>query len=272
MDRSDQEDKAHLLSRTIRVNTERLDSLLDLLGELVINKTRLERLCSVVNNPEIQEAVEQMGRLTADMQSVVMKIRMVPIEQVFNRFPRMVRDLSRELNKNIQFNIEGKETELDRTVIDEIGEPLMHLIRNAVDHGVELPEERLKAGKPEQAVLSLTARQEGNSVVIEVIDDGRGINLERVREKAIENGLLAPEAVVDESTLLSYVFKAGFSTADQVTDVSGRGVGMDVVKTKVESLNGSIELETRMGAGYDGKNQASPDAGYYSGDACPGWR
>ena len=179
LDRNDQEDTAHLLFRTIRVNTERLDSLLDLLGELVINKTRLERLCSVVDNPEFKEAVEQMGHLTADIQSVVMKIRMVPIEQVFNRFPRMVRDLSRELNKNIQFNIEGKETELDRTVIDEIGEPLLHLIRNAVDHGVELPEERLKAGKPEQAILSLTARQEGNSVVIEVIDDGRGINLER---------------------------------------------------------------------------------------------
>ncbi len=247
--KTDRPEPPPLLFRTIRVSTERLDNLLDLLGELVINKTRLERLCSSVGNPEIQEAVEQMGQLTADIQSVVMKIRMVPIEQVFNRFPRMVRDLSRELNKNIQFDIEGKETELDRTVIDEIGEPLMHLIRNAVDHGIELPEERLKAGKPEQAVLSLTARHEGNGVVIEVIDDGRGINLERVREKAIENGLLAPEAVVDESTLLGYVFKTGFSTADQVTDVSGRGVGMDVVKTKVESLNGSVELETRREQG-----------------------
>jgi two-component system chemotaxis sensor kinase CheA len=216
---------------------------------MVINKTRLERLCSSVNNPEIQAAVEHMGHLTADMQSIVMKVRMVPIEQVFSPFPRMVRDLSRELNKNIQFSIEGKETELDRTAIDEIGEPLVHLIRNAVDHGIESTEERLMAGKPAQGVLSLTARQEGNSVVIEVIDDGRGINLERVWEKAVENGLLEPDASVDESTLLSFVFQSGFSTALQVTDVSGRGMGMDVVKTKVESLNGSIALETRTGQG-----------------------
>jgi two-component system chemotaxis sensor kinase CheA len=249
LDRSGQEDKTSLSARTVRVNTERLDSLLDLVGESVINKTRLERLCSSLNNPEIQEAVEHLGRLTAEMQSIVMKMRMVPIEQVFNRFPRMVRDLSRELNKNIQFSIEGVKTELDRTVVDEIGEPLMHLLRNAVDHGAELPEERLKAGKPEQALLRLAARQEGNSVVIEVVDDGRGINLERVWEKAVENGLLVVDAVVDESALMDCVFKAGFSTVDQVTDVSGRGMGMDVVKTKVESLNGSIELDTRMGQG-----------------------
>jgi two-component system chemotaxis sensor kinase CheA len=248
-DRSGQDDRASLLARTVRVNTERLDSLLDLVGESVINKTWLERLCSSVNNPEIQEAVEHLGRLTADMQSIVMKMRMVPIEQVLNRFPRMVRDLSRELNKNIQFSIEGMETELDRTVVDEIGEPLMHLLRNAVDHGAELPEERLEAGKPEQVLLRLTAHQEGNSVVIEVIDDGRGINLGRVREKAVENGLLAPDAVVEESAILNCVFKAGFSTVEQVTDVSGRGMGMDVVKSKVESLDGSIELETRMGEG-----------------------
>jgi two-component system chemotaxis sensor kinase CheA len=248
-DRSGPDDRASLLARTVRVNTERLDSLLDLVGESVINKTRLERLCSSVNDPEIQEAVEHLGRLTADMQSIVMKMRMVPIEQVFNRFPRMVRDLSRELNKNIHFSVGGLETELDRTVADEIGEPLMHLLRNAVDHGAELPEERLIAGKPEQVHLRLTAHQEGNSVVIEVIDDGRGINLDRVWEKAVENGLLAPDAVVEESAILDCVFKAGFSTVDQVTDVSGRGMGMDVVKSKVESLDGRIELETRLGEG-----------------------
>jgi two-component system chemotaxis sensor kinase CheA len=215
----------------------------------VINKTRLEQLCSSVNDPEIQEAVERLGRLTGDMQSIVMKMRMVPIEQVFNRFPRMVRDLSRELNKNIQFSIGGLETELDRTVADEIGEPLMHLLRNAVDHGAELPDERLLAGKPEQILLRLTARQEGNSVVIEVIDDGRGINLGLVWEKAVENGLLAPDAAVEESIILDCVFKAGFSTVERVTDVSGRGMGMDVVKSKVESLGGRIELETRLGEG-----------------------
>jgi two-component system chemotaxis sensor kinase CheA len=176
-------------------------------------------------------------------------MRMVPIEQVFNRFPRMVRDLSRKLNKNIQFSVGGMETELDRTVADEIGEPLMHLLRNAVDHGAELPEERLMAGKPELTLLRLTAHQEGNSVVIEVIDDGRGINLDRVREKAVETGLLAPGAVVEETAILDCVFQAGFSTVEQITDVSGRGMGMDVVKSKVESLGGRIELETRLGAG-----------------------
>jgi two-component system chemotaxis sensor kinase CheA len=248
-DRSGPDDRASLLARTVRVNTERLDGLLDLVGESVINKTRLERLCSSVNDPEIQEAVEQLGRLTADMQSIVMKMRMVPIEQVFNRFPRMVRDLSRKLNKNIQFSVGGMETELDRTVADEIGEPLMHLLRNAVDHGAELPEERLMAGKPELTLLRLTAHQEGNSVVIEVIDDGRGINLDRVREKAVETGLLAPGAVVEETAILDCVFQAGFSTVEQITDVSGRGMGMDVVKSKVESLGGRIELETRLGAG-----------------------
>jgi two-component system chemotaxis sensor kinase CheA len=247
--RGGQDDKVSLSVRTVRVNTERLDSLLDLVGESVINKTRLERLCSGTSNPEIQEAVEHLGRLTADMQSIVMKMRMVPIEQVFNRFPRMVRDLSRELNKNIKFSIEGIETELDRTVVDEIGEPLMHLLRNAVDHGAELPEERLKSGKPEQVLVRLTAHQEGSSVVIEVTDDGRGINMDRVWEKAVENGLLSPDALAEESDILNCVFKPGFSTVEQVTDISGRGVGMDVVKYKVESLDGSIELETRSGEG-----------------------
>jgi two-component system chemotaxis sensor kinase CheA len=248
-DGSAPDDRPSLLARTVRVSTERLDNLLDLVEESAISKIRLERLCSSVNNPEIQEAVEHLGRLTADIQSTVMKMRMVSIEQVFNMFPRMVRDLSRELNKNIQFSVEGLETELDRAVADEIGEPLMHLLRNAIDHGAELPGERLKAGKPEQALLRLTARQDGNSVVIEVVDDGGGINLARVREKAVEDGLLAPDAIVEESAILDCVFEAGFSTVEKVTDVSGRGMGMDVVKARVESLDGSIELETRMGEG-----------------------
>lgn len=235
--------------KTVRVDTERLDNLLNLVGELVINKTRLEQLSAGVRSGELQDAVDHMGRLTSDLQSLVMKIRMVPVEQVFNRFPRMVRDLSRELGKQISFEIQGEETELDRTVIDEIGEPLVHLLRNSIDHGIEPPDERLRRGKPETSVLRLAARHEGNNVIIEVSDDGRGIDLERVRARAVQRGLLTGDQNPGREALLSLLFEPGFSTAEEVTDISGRGVGMDVVKKKVEALNGSIELETGEGTG-----------------------
>lgn len=237
--------------RTVRVDIGRLDMLMNLVGELVINKTRLEQIGLSHRLSELLEAIEQMGRLTTDLQSLVMKVRMVPIRQVFNRFPRMVRDFARELHKDVEFIMEGQDTELDRTVIDEIGDPLVHLIRNALDHGVEPQEERAQAGKTKTALLRLAARQDGNSVVIEVEDDGRGIDLEKVRRKALAKGIITEkeEEYVNERALLKLIYEPGFSTADVVTDLSGRGVGMDVVKSKIESLNGNIEIETKKNQG-----------------------
>lgn len=237
--------------RTVRVDIERLDNLMNLVGELVINKTRLEQIGLVNRIPDLLEAIEQMGRLTNDLQNVVMKVRMVPIKQVFNRFPRMVRDLARELNKEVRFIMEGQDTELDRTVIDEIGDPLVHLIRNALDHGIEHPEERIKAGKEKTALLRLAARQDGNNVIIEVEDDGRGIDIEKIRKKAREKGLLTEkeDEYADEGEVLKLIFQPGFSTAEVVTDLSGRGVGMDVVKSKIESLNGNISIKTKKNVG-----------------------
>ncbi len=237
--------------RTVRVDIGRLDNLMNLVGELVINKTRLEQIGLNHRITDLLEAIEQMGRLTTDLQNLVMKVRMVPIKQVFNRFPRMVRDLARELNKDVRFVMEGQETELDRTVIDEIGDPLIHLIRNALDHGIEQPEERIKAGKEKTALLRLAARHDGNNVIIVVEDDGRGIDIEKIRRKAIEKGLLTGKEgeYTDESEILKVIFQPGFSTAEAVTDVSGRGVGMDVVRSKIESLNGNIAIETKRNAG-----------------------
>lgn len=237
--------------KTVRVESERLDDLMNLVGELVINKTRLEQIGSTHHLADLMETIEQMGRLVADLQTLVMKVRMVPIGQVFNRFPRMVRDLSRELNKEVSFIIEGEETELDRTVIDEIGEPLVHLIRNALDHGIETVEERTAKGKPTAALLRLAARQEGNNVIIEVEDDGAGMDLGAIREKAVRKGFLTPKEaeLLDDKAVLNVIFQPGFSTCDTVNDISGRGVGMDVVKSKIESLNGHVDIETRKGRG-----------------------
>ncbi len=237
--------------RTIRVDIDRLDDLMNLVGELVINKTRLVQIGSVYKLTELDETLAQIGRITTELQAVVMKLRMVPVEHVFNRFPRMVRDLAREEGKEIEFIIEGKETELDRTVIDEIGDPLVHLLRNAIDHGIEPPDEREKLGKPRKGLLKLSAHHEGNYVVIEVQDDGKGIDLEKVKKKAIERGIVTPEEVerMTENEILMLITLPGFSTSDKVTEVSGRGVGMDVVKSKVEALNGILEIETEKGKG-----------------------
>lgn len=240
-----------LIKQTIRVDIERLDSLMNLVGELVMHKGHLEQISSIYKLKELNNTIEQVNRITADLQSVVMKMRMVPIEQVFNRFPRMIRDLAKELGKDVDFQIEGKETELDRTVIDEIGEPLLHLLRNAIDHGIEPSRERLQQGKPGQGKLYLRARHEGNNVFIEVEDDGGGINLDRVRERAVEKGLMSrveAEQLSDREISL-LIFEAGFSTASAVTDVSGRGVGLDVVKSKIEAINGEIIVQTKSGRG-----------------------
>lgn len=239
------------IRQTVRVDIERIDNLMNLVGELVINKGRLEQIGATQKLSELNETIEQIDRITTDLQNVVMKVRMVPIKQVFNRFPRMVRDLAHELRKEVSFIIEGEETELDRTVIDEIGDPLVHLLRNAMDHGIESPEERKKLGKPRIGTLRLSACHEGNNVFIEVSDDGEGINVEQIKEKAVAEGLItAREAeTMDNDAVAGLLFRPGFSTADIVTDISGRGVGLDVVKNKIESLNGEIAVESRRGAG-----------------------
>jgi two-component system chemotaxis sensor kinase CheA len=225
--------------------------LLNLVGELVINKTRLEQIGITHRLSELIETIEQMNRVTTDLQAVVMKVRMVPVGQVFNRFPRMVRDLSRELKKEINLIIHGEETELDRTVIDEIGDPLMHLLRNSIDHGIEHPNERTAKGKKPVGEVRLVANHEGNNVIITVEDDGHGINHEIIKRKAVEKGVItsAEAEKIDPADAVRLIFAPGFSTADVVTDVSGRGVGMDVVKTKIESLGGMVDVETKINEG-----------------------
>ncbi|EGD52888.1 CheA signal transduction histidine kinase [Thermoanaerobacter ethanolicus JW 200] len=238
-------------SKSVRVDIDRLDNLMNLVSELIIIKTRLEGLEADNKNSETVSAIEYLERITTNLHDAVMKVRMVPVERVFNRFPRMVRDLSYELGKKIILNMYGQDTEVDRTVIDEIGDPLVHLIRNSIDHGIEMPQERWQKGKPEQGTINLRAYHEGNNVIIEVSDDGRGIDIEKVKAKAVEKGIYTAEQVNDLSKdkILDLLFRPGFSTADKVTDISGRGVGLDVVKNKIESLNGSIEILSEINKG-----------------------
>lgn len=239
-------------NKMVRVEIGRLDNLMNLVSELIIIKNRLEELGAEdkkTNN--IDEAIEYLERITTDLHTAVMKVRMVPVEHTFNRFPRLVRDLSKDLGKNIRLLMSGEETEVDRTVIDEIGEPLIHLIRNSLDHGVESPEEREKSGKSPQGTVALRAYPDGNTVVIEVEDDGKGINAEKIKNKALEKGIVTEEAVAEmqDKEIINLLFKAGFSTAEKVTDVSGRGVGLDVVKAKIEAINGTVEVNTEWGKG-----------------------
>lgn len=245
--------KAHKakLSQTVRVDIERLDNLMNLVGELVINRTRLEQIGGKYGLSDLSETLEQVGRISTDLQNLVMKVRMVPIEQVFNRFPRMVRDLAKELDRDINLIIEGEETELDRTVIDEIGDPLVHLLRNAVDHGIGHPDDREKLGKDRTGTVKLLAYPEGNQVVIRVDDDGKGINPDVILAKAIEKGLVTEKEAekMEPQDIVMLILKPGFSTAEQVTDVSGRGVGMDVVRSKIESLGGNLTIQSKVGEG-----------------------
>lgn len=244
-------DKKLKSGQSVRVDIDKLDTLLNLVGELVINKTRLEQIGLSHRLTDLTETIEQMDRVTTDLQAVVMKVRMVPVGQVFNRFPRMVRDLSRDLNKEVNLIIQGEETELDRTVIDEIGDPLVHLLRNAIDHGVESPAERQAKGKNPVGEIRLIARHEGNNVIIVVEDDGAGVNPDIVKQKAFEKGLItqAEAEKMDAAEAVRLLFVPGFSTARVVTDVSGRGVGMDAVKTKIESLGGMVDIETKVNEG-----------------------
>ena len=242
--------KAHQ-SQSVRVDIDKLDTLMNLMGELVINKVRLEQIGQTHRLAELTETLEQMDRVTTDLQNIVMKVRMVPVSAVFNRFPRMVRDVSKELNKEINLTIEGEETELDRTVIDEIGDPIMHLLRNSLDHGVEHPDDREAKGKPRTGEVGLIARHEGNNVVIMVTDDGAGIPAEKIRKKAVEKGMITQEEAdkLDDADAVRLIFLPGFSTAEQITDISGRGVGMDVVRSKIESLSGHVDVETKVDEG-----------------------
>ena len=243
--------KAHVAGQSVRVDIEKLDTLMNLVGELVTKKVRLEQIGMTHRLTELTETLEQMDRVTSDLQSVVMKVRMVPVSQVFNRFPRMVRDLAKELNKDINLTIEGEDTELDRTVIDEIGDPLMHLLRNSLDHGVEHPDDREAKGKPRTGEVGLIARHEGNNVVIMVTDDGAGINADKIRNKAVEKGMISREEAdaLPDADAVRLIFLPGFSTAETITDVSGRGVGMDVVRSKIESLGGHVDVETKIDEG-----------------------
>lgn len=244
-----------VVNRSVRVDIEKLDVLMNLVSELIIAKNGL---VSINNNDRVDknmgtfnEQIEYLERVTTSLHESVMKVRMVPIESVVNRFPRMIRDLSKKLDKPMELYMSGEETELDRTVIDEIGDPLMHLLRNSADHGLESASERVAAGKNPQGSIFLEAYQDGNNVVIEVRDDGAGINIEKVREKAIAKGQITEEQAdtMKEKDFIDLLFLPSFSTADQISDVSGRGVGLDVVKTKIESLGGDIEARSVRGEG-----------------------
>lgn len=237
--------------KTVRVDIDRLDVLMNLVSELIIIKTRLEGIDIGDRTQAYNEAIEYLERITTNLHDAVMKVRMVPVEMVFNRFPRMIRDTARDLNKEIILNMSGEDTELDRTVIDEIGDPLIHLLRNSADHGIESIEKRKAAGKPTAGKIDLRAYQDGNNVVIEVCDDGQGIDLEKVKKKAIEKGLVKKEIAntLSQKDIIDFLFKPSFSTSDKITDLSGRGVGLDVVKTKIEQLGGVVEVETEWGKG-----------------------
>ncbi|MDR1514115.1 MAG: chemotaxis protein CheA [Synergistaceae bacterium] len=238
-------------SRTVRVDIGRLDKLMNLVGELVIGRARIERLVQESKLKAFQEPLSQLGRISGDIQELVTKLRMVPVSMVFDRLPRLVRDLSRQMSKDIQLVVEGAETELDRTVIDEIGDPMVHILRNSLDHGIEPPDERERAGKPRQGTITVAAYQEGNGVIIEVRDDGAGVNTEKVKQKALDRGLITHEqaAVMTENEAVQLVMLPGFSTNDSITEISGRGVGTDAVKNKVESLGGQFMMYSKFGGG-----------------------
>jgi two-component system chemotaxis sensor kinase CheA len=241
----------HNASKTIRVSSERIDQLMNLFEELVLDRGRLEDISMKKEDHELTETVEHIAKVSQDMQDLILTMRMVPVEQVFNRFPRMVRGLAKDLSKQIDLEIIGAETELDRTVIDEIGDPLVHLIRNSIDHGIENVDERKKAGKSINGKLILRAYHSGNHVFIEIEDDGAGINREKVVQKAIENGLITNDRADDlkDEDVFQLIFASGFSTADKVSDVSGRGVGLDAVSKKIESLGGHISIDSAPGEG-----------------------
>ncbi|MCR4721196.1 MAG: chemotaxis protein CheA [Lachnospiraceae bacterium] len=248
--------KKPVVNRSVRVDIDKLDDLMNLVSELIIAKNGLVSISPADlvrddKNSSFRDQVEYLERITTNIHQSVMKVRMVPIESVVNRFPRMIRDLSKKLDKKMELFMSGEETELDRTVIDEIGDPLQHILRNAADHGLETNEERIKAGKPEVGSIFLSAYQEGNNVVIEVRDDGHGIDVEKVKAKALEKGTITPDQAetMSDKEIIDLLFRPSFSTAEKISDISGRGVGLDVVKTKIEALGGSVECRSVLGEG-----------------------
>ncbi|MCR4641444.1 MAG: chemotaxis protein CheA [Lachnospiraceae bacterium] len=241
------------VNRTVRVDIEKLDSLMNLVSELIIAKNSLVSgaTSDSESSSNLHDQIDYLESVTTNLHESVMKVRMVPIESVVSKFPRMIRDISKQLNKPMELYMSGEETELDRTVVDEIGDPLMHMLRNSADHGLEMPEERIAKGKPEAGSIFLDAYQDGNNVVIEVRDDGNGIDTDRVRQKAIERGIMTEEQAyaADDSDIINLLFMPSFSTAKQVSDLSGRGVGLDVVKSKIEALSGEVDVKTKLGEG-----------------------
>jgi len=254
---SDQAESGNSQVHTIRVDTARLDNLINLVGEMVITRTRLVKIGNDLYSQDqsnmlvssLNETNIYLGRLMGDLQESVMKLRMVPIGTVFSRYPRLVRDFCRKTGKKIDLVIKGEETELDKTVIEMIGDPLTHIIRNCVDHGIETPDERIAAGKPENGIISLDAYHEGNHIAITVSDNGAGLDLAKIRRKALQEGLIGEKEEVSDKDIANLIFLPGFSTADQITDISGRGVGMDVVKKSLNNLGGLIDIKTKEGEG-----------------------
>ena len=242
-----------VVNRTVRVDIEKLDVLMNLVSELIIAKNSLVSVSNQVQgqNQGVNEQIEYLENVTTNLHESVMKVRMVPIESVVSKFPRMIRDLSKKLDKKMELYMTGEETELDRTVVDEIGDPLMHLLRNSADHGLESAEIRAQRGKPAVGSIFLDAYQDGNNVVIEVRDDGNGIDVEKVKAKALEREAITPEqaANMSDKEIIDLLFLPSFSTAKKVTDVSGRGVGLDVVKSKIEALSGEVEVKSKLGEG-----------------------
>ena len=239
----------------MRVDIEKLDALMNQVSELIIAKNSLVSISSTegssLQSQTFHEQIEYLERITTNLHESVMKVRMVPIESVVNKFPRMIRDLSKKLNKEMELVMTGEDTELDRTVVDQIGDPLQHLLRNSADHGLENADVRAKRGKPEKGTICLNAFQEGNNVIIEVSDDGNGIDTERVKAKAVERGLVTPEQAeaLSQKEIIDFLFMPSFSMAKQITDISGRGVGLDVVKSNIEALGGDVEVKSVLGEG-----------------------
>ncbi len=236
---------------SVRVDTERLDEMMNLVGELVLVRNRLQTLRGTMAEGQLTQAITNLDMVTADLQSSVMKTRMQPIKKVFGRFPRVVRDLSRSIKKEIRLEMMGEETDLDKNLVEALADPLVHLVRNAVDHGIELPDVREQNGKPREGMVRLSANQEGDHILLTIEDDGAGMDPELLRRKVVEKGLMDAEAAarLDDKDCFNLIFMAGFSTKDQISDISGRGVGMDVVKTRISQLNGSLDIDSELGKG-----------------------